>query len=174
VNWSWPPDDKGGKHPARRRATDADDQLFNEGSAPEHAGHTLDRRPPGKTAMSNLWRLAVRRKALAALLIPFSASPSAAAADLRKDCQSGQIAACTQILQSNPSDISALGNRGIGFRVIGEYDRAVADLNAAVGLDPRIAGLYRATPLWDGLNCARRSPASAAARAARGPGGNSE
>jgi hypothetical protein len=130
VNWSWPPDDKGGKHPARRRATDADDQLFNEGSAPEHAGHTLDRRPPGKTAMSNLWRLAVRRKALAALLIPFSASPSAAAADLRKDCQSGQIAACTQILQSNPSDISALGNRGIGFRVIGEYDRAVADLNA--------------------------------------------
>ncbi len=92
--------------------------------------------------MSNLWRLAVRRKALAALLIPFSASPSAAAADLRKDCQSGQIAACTRILQSNPSDISALGNRGIGFRVIGEYDRAVADLNAAVGLDPRIAGLY--------------------------------
>src|SRR5260370_25194772 len=106
-------------------------------------------------------------------MIPFSASPSAAA-DLRKDCQSGQIAACTQILQSNPSDISALGNRGIGFRVIGEYDRAVADLNAAVGLDPRIAGLYRATPLWDGLNCARRSPASAAARAARGPGGHSE
>jgi hypothetical protein len=74
----------------------------------------------------------------------------------------------------NPSDISALGNRGIGFRVIGEYDRAVADLNAAVGLDPRIAGLHRATPLWDGLNCARRSPASAAARAARRPGGNSE
>ncbi len=74
-------------------------------------------------------------------MIPFSASPSAAA-DLRKDCQSGQIAACTQILQSNPSDINALSNKGIGFRVIGEYDRAVADLNAAVRLDPRIASLY--------------------------------
>jgi hypothetical protein len=32
----------------------------------------------------------------------------------------------------------------------------------------------RVTPLWDGLNCARRSPASAAARAAPRPGGNSE
>ena len=91
--------------------------------------------------MSNLWRFAARHGALAALLIPFSASPSAAA-DLRKDCQSGQIAACTQILQSNPSDISALANRGVGFRAIGEYDRAVTDLSAAVRLDPRIAGLY--------------------------------
>jgi tetratricopeptide (TPR) repeat protein len=91
--------------------------------------------------MSSLWRLAISRRALATLLTPLSALPSAAA-DLRKDCQSGQIAACTQILQSNPSDINALANRGIRFRGIGEYDRAVADLNAAVRLDPRIAGLY--------------------------------
>lgn len=91
--------------------------------------------------MCKLRRLAVGGMALAALATPLGASQGSAA-DLRKDCQSGQIAACTQILQSNPSDINALANRGIGFRVDGEYDRAVADLDAAVRLDPKIAGLY--------------------------------
>jgi tetratricopeptide (TPR) repeat protein len=95
---------------------------------------------PRRTSMGSLSRLAVG-PAFGVLLIPLSASPGVAA-DLRKDCQSGQIAACTQILQSNPADITALANRGVGFRVIGEYGRAVADLDAAVRLDPRIAGLY--------------------------------
>jgi tetratricopeptide (TPR) repeat protein len=91
--------------------------------------------------MTMILRSAVRHLGLAALLIPFGASPGAAA-ELRKDCQSGQTAACTQILQSNPSDTSALANRGVGFRITGEYDRAIADFSAAVRLDPRGAGLY--------------------------------
>ena len=81
------------------------------------------------------------RRSLIALLILSSASPCVAA-DIRKDCVSGHIDACTQILQSNPADFNALANRAIGFRVRGEYDRAIADFDAAVGINPGIAGLY--------------------------------
>jgi tetratricopeptide (TPR) repeat protein len=81
------------------------------------------------------------RRSLTVLLLLFSASPCAAA-DVRKDCHSLQIDSCTQILQSNPADFYALGNRGIAFRVSGEYDRAIADFDAAVQLNPDSAGLY--------------------------------
>jgi len=81
------------------------------------------------------------RRSLTALLILFSVPPCVAA-DVRKDCVSGQIDACTQILQSNPADFNALANRAIGFRVRGEYDRAITDFDAAVGINPGIAGLY--------------------------------
>jgi tetratricopeptide (TPR) repeat protein len=81
------------------------------------------------------------RRSLTALLIVFSVSPCVAA-DVRKDCQSGQVDSCTQILQSNPADFNALANRAIGFRVRGEYDRAIADFDAAARINPDIAGLY--------------------------------
>jgi tetratricopeptide (TPR) repeat protein len=83
----------------------------------------------------------LNRPTLTALLILFSVSPCVAA-DVRADCRSGQIASCTQILQTNPADFNALANRGVGFRVSGEYDRAIADFDAAVGINPDIAGLY--------------------------------
>ena len=78
---------------------------------------------------------------LTMLLILFGVSPCVAA-DVRKDCVSGQVDSCTQILQSNPADFNALANRGIGFRVKGEYDRAIVDFDAAVEINPDIAGLY--------------------------------
>jgi len=81
------------------------------------------------------------RRSLIALLILFSATPCVAA-DVRKDCVSGKVDSCTQILQSNPADFNALANRAIGFRVSGEYDRAIADFDAAVQINPDIAGLY--------------------------------
>jgi tetratricopeptide (TPR) repeat protein len=86
-------------------------------------------------------RIYASRRLLAALLTLFGVSPGAAA-DFRKDCQSGQIDACTQILQSDPLDFNALANRGVGFRVKGDYDRAIADFNAAFRVNPEIAGLY--------------------------------
>ena len=81
------------------------------------------------------------RRSLAALLILFSVSPCVAA-DVRKDCQSGKVDSCTQILEANPEDFNALANRAIGLRINGEYDRAIADFDAAVGIHPEIAGLY--------------------------------
>jgi tetratricopeptide (TPR) repeat protein len=81
------------------------------------------------------------RRSLTALLILFSVSPCVAA-DVRKDCQSGQVDSCTQILQSNPADLGALASRGIAYRVNGEYDRAIADFDAAFRIRPDIAGLY--------------------------------
>jgi tetratricopeptide (TPR) repeat protein len=82
----------------------------------------------------------------AAILLVSLGAPAAVAADSRTDCRTGgpevRIAACTQILQSNPSDFNALANRGVGFRMTGEYDRAVADFNQAMRLDPKnVAGL---------------------------------
>ncbi len=83
----------------------------------------------------------LNRRSLTALLFLFSAWPCMAA-DLRKDCLSLQIDSCTQILQSNPADFYALGNRGIAFRVKGEHDRAIADFDAAIQINPENAGLY--------------------------------
>ena len=81
------------------------------------------------------------RRSLTVLLILFGVSPCVAA-DVRKDCQSGQVASCTQILQSNPADFNALANRAVGLRLSGDYDRAIADFDAAVSINPNIAGLY--------------------------------
>jgi tetratricopeptide (TPR) repeat protein len=83
----------------------------------------------------------LNRRSLTAPLVLFSVSPCVAA-DGRKECQSGQVDSCTQILQANPADFNALANRGIGLRVSGEYDRAIADFDAAVRVNPDIAGLY--------------------------------
>ena len=77
----------------------------------------------------------------AAILLASLGAPAVVAADSRTDCRTGspevRIAACTQILQSNPADFNALANRGVGFRMTGEYDRAVADFNQAMRLDPK-------------------------------------
>jgi tetratricopeptide (TPR) repeat protein len=92
-------------------------------------------------AMKKRREVSVGRCVQATLLFALGVSPSAAA-DIHKDCQALQIAACTEVLRANPADTSALGNRGIGFRIAGQYDRAVADLTAAIDLNPRIAGFY--------------------------------
>jgi tetratricopeptide (TPR) repeat protein len=82
---------------------------------------------------------------LAVLLVTMGVSTGASADD-RRDCEGRsyelRIAACTQILSANPADFSALANRGIGYRGTGEYDRALADLEAAMRINPRSAGLY--------------------------------
>lgn len=53
-----------------------------------------------------------------------------------------RIEACTKILQSSPSELAALANRGMTYREIGEYERAIADLGEVILLDPKVAGMY--------------------------------
>jgi tetratricopeptide (TPR) repeat protein len=96
--------------------------------------------------MKNHW-MRILRGATPAILLISLGSPATVAADDRTDCQTGRsdvrIAACTRILQSNPSDFNALANRGGAFRMTGEYDRAVADLDQAMRLNPKnIAGVF--------------------------------
>lgn len=69
-------------------------------------------------------------------------APRNASAFSPNDCRSLRIDACTEILRANPTDMIALGNRGIAFRVAGQYDRAIADLSEAIRLGPRTGG-YR-------------------------------
>jgi tetratricopeptide (TPR) repeat protein len=91
--------------------------------------------------MNRLLRPAIRSIVCAGSLVASSIFPGGAA-DVRTECQSHQITACNEILRANPSDMSALGNRGIGFRIVGDYGRAIADFDAAIRLKPDIAGYY--------------------------------
>jgi tetratricopeptide (TPR) repeat protein len=79
-------------------------------------------------------------------LIVLAGLSTPAAADDRQDCArastEARIAACTRILSSNPADFNALANRGIAYRVNGDYDRALADTNAAMRVNANFAGLY--------------------------------
>jgi tetratricopeptide (TPR) repeat protein len=93
-----------------------------------------------RTVISPLREFALLHAAAAVLLTALSLSP--ASADAVKDCQAAQIAACTELLEINSSNTTALANRGVGYRIAGQYDRAIADFDAAIGLDPRVAGYY--------------------------------
>ena len=79
-------------------------------------------------------------------LVVLTCLSTAAAADDRQDCARGRmdvrLAACTRLLSDNAADFNALANRGIAYRIKGEYDRALADANAAMRLRSDMAGLY--------------------------------
>jgi tetratricopeptide (TPR) repeat protein len=110
---------------------------------PEHglSGPTESADRPLQMIQPSVMRSVI--SALATLLISLS---TVAAADDRQDCRRGsvdlRIGACTAILQSHRMDFDALANRGMAYRWIGQFDRAVIDLGEAMRLDPNNAGLY--------------------------------
>lgn len=57
-----------------------------------------------------------------------------------------QIGACTAIIQSGKEDsqnlASAFNNRGSAYKDRGDYDRAIADFNQAIRLDPKDATAF--------------------------------
>jgi tetratricopeptide (TPR) repeat protein len=71
---------------------------------------------------------------------------SPAVADDRSVCTGGtgddRIAACTRLLTRNPKDAGAYSNRGNAYFRKGEYDRAIADFDQAIGLNPKDAGAH--------------------------------
>ena len=79
-----------------------------------------------------------------ALVTLISTSMGASADDLH-ECQDSnplvRIAACTRVLSTNPSEFSALANRGVAYRITGDYVRALADLETALRRAPHY-GLY--------------------------------
>jgi tetratricopeptide (TPR) repeat protein len=81
--------------------------------------------------------------AAAALLVATAVQP--ATADDASMCISGtgdeEIAACSRLLALDPKPF-AYNNRGNAYNQKGEYDRAIADLDQAIRLDPKLTGAY--------------------------------
>jgi tetratricopeptide (TPR) repeat protein len=66
---------------------------------------------------------------------------TAALADAKQDCAklSGDaaIAACDQAIRQNPKDAESYSSRGGEYMAKRELDRAIADYNKAIELDPK-------------------------------------
>src|SRR5947208_3638609 len=89
-----------------------------------------------------------------ALVLPLAlvvgALSPAEAADDRQDCEKAKreeaIAACTRLIgaqHAKPQDLLfAHMNRGIKYRLGADHDRAIADFDAAIKLDPKHAPAY--------------------------------
>ncbi len=77
--------------------------------------------------------------ALAMSLCPY------AKADSRQDCVDPRaeirVQGCSEVLKSGPA-FWALANRAIGYRVLRQFENALADANAAMRINASTAGLY--------------------------------
>jgi tetratricopeptide (TPR) repeat protein len=82
----------------------------------------------------------------AAALLAFGMASAPARAGDREVCDKGSgedsIAACSRLIQRNPRDAVAYRNRGVEYWYRHDYDRAMADLNKAIALNPKYARGY--------------------------------
>jgi tetratricopeptide (TPR) repeat protein len=96
----------------------------------------------------NMCRQSLIGLATVSALLTGLAGVAPVAADDRDDCVKGsgdaRIAACTRVIASTPRDhvAWAYANRGLGWRSKGDNDRAIADLDEAIRIDPRHAPAY--------------------------------
>jgi tetratricopeptide (TPR) repeat protein len=90
-------------------------------------------------------RMRSLKSGLVALIVSFGVSAGASAED-RRECEGHnhelRIPACTHLLSANPRDFIALANRGVSYRIAGDYNRALPDIEAALRMRPHYAGLY--------------------------------
>jgi tetratricopeptide (TPR) repeat protein len=88
--------------------------------------------------------------ACAAFMILLAAVPTAGAADDLQTCAQASgdtaIAACARAITSGRhrgSDLAGVYlNRGLAYQTKGDLDRAIADFNQAIQLDPKFAAAY--------------------------------
>jgi Flp pilus assembly protein TadD len=76
----------------------------------------------------------------AAALAVFGMATVAAADDLatcRNERSDGAIATCSRLIQRNPSYAALYTARGVPYEDMGDDDRAIADYNQAIRLNPR-------------------------------------
>lgn len=56
--------------------------------------------------------------------------------------QKNNIASLTEVIKNNPNDANALNLRGAAFGQAGDYERAIADFNAALSINPDFPQAY--------------------------------
>lgn len=56
--------------------------------------------------------------------------------------QKNNIASLSEVIKNNPSDANALNLRGAAYGAAGDYDKALADFNAAVAINPQYPQAY--------------------------------
>src|ERR1700752_3165323 len=83
---------------------------------------------------------------LAAALLTSGIAPLSAAADDRDTCRDWHnqeaVAACSRLVNQNPGDSSFYLKRGNAYWGRQDYDRAIADDDQAIRLDPASAFAY--------------------------------
>jgi tetratricopeptide (TPR) repeat protein len=87
---------------------------------------------------------------VAAALLTFGIMPLSAAADDRATCEDWQsekaVAACGRLIRQNPNVATYYVNRGLSYYIQSDEDRAIADYDRAIKIDPKNAKAYAATP----------------------------
>jgi tetratricopeptide (TPR) repeat protein len=73
-------------------------------------------------------------------LLAFGIAAAPAAAGDIDTCDNGKgderIAACSGLISVNPKFAGAYNNRGVAYAAKGDYERAIADYDQAIRLDP--------------------------------------
>ena len=65
-----------------------------------------------------------------------------AAQDCNDSSKDNRMAACDIAIQQNPKDAVSFSNRGIGWSLKGDQDRALSDYNEAIRLNPQFANAF--------------------------------
>jgi tetratricopeptide (TPR) repeat protein len=115
----------------------------------EHAqdGHA-SRQNPAKPEPASPSQAASQTRPSPPALPPESTSPSAANLPQsdRETCARPElweaIAACSRLINQNPSDAVSYHNRGTAYYLDHDYDHAIADYSQAIRLDPRDASAH--------------------------------
>ena len=84
------------------------------------------------------WRKFLRRTTAAVLIGASVLTASVVVAATPQE----RVQQYTQQIQNNPNDAEAYYNRGLAYRHLNQYERAITDYTKAIQLNPNLAAVY--------------------------------